>query len=580
MGIEDVEFVEVADPSSIQVDEEATVVAYIGGDGQILHEYAPNTEGNSAYSSLEDDFEEIQKSLRVERSKFHDMSRQSHSELGESAITSGITSKDVINPPYPPKCLANFLEIDPVFFRAVKAKVLDSVGREYQIQPKLPVKPEGSEVDDTSISNSGFITTEEFRTDFNTITEFVDDCNDVIGFRGILERAAMDYEAIGWAGLEVIRSQDGIVRKLEHIPAQRLRVLKGFSGFCEITSDGDNPNYGRFYQKFGQKFMVKVDGALVPFDASKHEGLRLVPNFVKFTDGQPTQNFNESANEVLYIPKHHSNTIYYGYSDIIPALGCILANVYIRDYILQFFEHNTIPRYAVIIKGAKIDEEFRKSITEYFSTHVKGAAHKTLILTLQGMAHKDVTIEFEKLDTDQKEADFLLTRKANNELMMTSMGTSPAILGVADNSELGSGKGLSQAEIYKDRIVDPCQRHWADKLNLLFRRGIGIKNAVLKFDPLDIRDMLLEMQYITGLQDRGDVTVNEVRKFTGMGEPLEGGDHAFRVVKESSLVRIADIGKIPMLGQVPTDETPKETPESDEDNEDQEVVVEQPTDKS
>lgn len=573
MGLEDVEFVEIADPSSIQIDEDATVVAYIGGDGEILHEYSPNTTGNSAYSSLEADFDEVQKSLRVERTKFHSMSRQSHTELGESAITSGITAKDIINPPYPPKCLANFLEIDPVFFRAVKAKVLDSVGREYQLQPKLPVKPEGSDIEDTSIADSGFITTEQFRTDFNTITEFIDDCNDIVGFRGVLERAAMDYESIGWAGIEVIRSQDGIVRKLEHIPAQRLRVLKGFTGFVEITSDGDNPNYGRCYQKFGQKFLAKVKDELVPFDASKHTAEQIKPNFIKYTDGTKTKNFADSANEVLYIPKHHSNTIYYGYSDIIPALGCILANVYIRDYVLQFFEHNTIPRYAVIIKGAKIDEDFRKNITEYFSSHVKGAAHKTLILTLQGMAHKDIEIEFKKLDTDQKEADFLLTRKSNNELMMTSMGTSPAILGVADSSELGSGKGLSQAEIYKDRIVDPCQRHWADKLNLLFRRGLGIKYAVLKFDPLDIRDMLLEMQYITGLQAYGDVTVNEVRKFTGIGEAIPGGDIALLRVKGESIVKVADLPNLPPPSMnEPAEPTPKD--------EDQEVVVEKPTDNS
>ena len=47
---------------------------------------------------------------------------------------------------------------------------------------------------------------------------------------------------------------------------------------------------------------------------------------------------------------------------------------------LQFFEHNTVPRYAVVIEGAKLAKDVKDAIMQYFGQHVKGKAHKTLII--------------------------------------------------------------------------------------------------------------------------------------------------------------------------------------------------------
>lgn len=567
--------IEILDPVDVELDKDAVCIAYLNEEGDVLHAGDVEDRENSTVIQAEADFQEVNKSLR---SKFHSGSKQSHEELNSGALTIGLNTIDIINPPYPPRCLANFLEVDPVFFRAVKAKVLDSVGREILIKPTLPIDPDFDgnatvEADTNSKLPPTAISSEQYRTDKLKIDRFIVTCNDVIGFRGVLERAAMDFEAIGWAGIEVIRSKDGRVRKIEHVPAQRLRVLKGFAGFAEVTNTtSDAPNSKsqyKYYQLFGEKFKVKgeIGDDLEVYDPDIHgplENVELVENFRKFEDGKPTGDFSQSANEILFIPKHHSNTIYYGYTDALPAIGAMVGNVYIRDYLLQFFEHNTIPRYAVIVKGAKIDDEFRKLITSYFTTHVKGQAHKTLILTLQGMAASKIDIEFKELTSGHKEADFLQTRKENSNLVMVSMGTSPAILGIAESSELGSGKGLSQAEIYKDRIVTPCQRYWADKLNLLFRRGLGCLFAELKFDPMDIRDLRLEMEYAQGLSAMGAASSNEVRSYLGWGEPIEGGDTHFVRIKEGAAVQVKHLPLLPPI--TTTGSEPEETNDDDDDD--------------
>ncbi len=549
-------------------ESEGVCVAYVNDDGGLLFQDLLESSQNSQNSGdsskshhPQHDFDLIRGELTT---KFDKDSRQNQSEISGNSISSGSWWNDIIDPPYPPKCLANFLEVDPVLFRAVKAKTLDSVGREILFRSTKPIRQKGQKKSDEPT-----ITSAQYREDKEKIERFIANCNSVLGFRSVLERAAMDFEGIGWAAIEVIRSTNGQIRKLEHVPAQRIRVLRGFKGFAEITTDGSlsDLNY-KYYQLFGQKFLVKDElGELVPYDPVTHgPNPEFTPNFRSYTDGSKTSDFNQSANEILYIPKNHSNTIYYGYSDAIPALGAVVGNVYIRDYILQFFEHNTVPRYAVIIKGAKIDEQFRKSIQEYFHQHVKGQSHKTLILTLQGMGHKDLDIEFKPLDVMHKEADFLQTRKENSNLIMTAMGTSPAILGIAESSELGSGKGLSQAEIYKDRVVTPCQRYWAEKLNYLFSVGLGVTHARIDFDPLDIRDMMLEMQYYTGLQTMGNLSNNEVRRDMGLGEPVDGGDTHYVRIKEGSAYKVSDLPKL-KLPEPPPAPAPATQEPDDNDNE-------------
>jgi capsid portal protein len=356
----------------------------------------------------------------------------------------------------------------------------------------------------------------------------------------------MDHEAIGWAGLEIIRNFGGDIVRIEHIPATRIRVLDAWRGFIEIRCQDSNEY--TFYQVFGDKYKVEEDNpfvpgekVLVPYDPKKHKPSQKVANFVDRDTGEPTEDISKAANEILYFPRHHSNTVYYGYSDSISAVGAIIANSYIKDYQHQFWEHNTIPRYAVIIKGAKVDDDFMKMVSEYFQSHVKGANHKTLIMALGAQAGRNIEVEFKALDVQNKEADFLKTRESNAQQIMTAHGVSPAILGIVNASELGSGKGLSQAEIYKDRVVTPLQEYWAEKLNYLFSQGLGVIFAKLKFDPLDIRDRLNEMTVLTGYSDRGAMTINEVRRQANLGPPLPGGDVAFIRVREGSFFKLEDL---------------------------------------
>ena len=454
-----------------------------------------------------------------------------------------------IQPPYNPQQLADLLEQDETHFRAVMAKVGDIVGKPYVIKSFLRVLKDEAEAQQLQLELDDFVLEAEYRNQVRRIEKFIEKCNPNKGFLGVLKCAAMDFEAVGWAAIEVIRSYDKKVYRLEHVPASRIRVLKGHKGFVELSENTDVPY--RYYQNFGEKVGKRRESpltgkkAFVPFDADEDsfDDPDLVWNLVDKKTFQPIRgggipSLDRAANEILFIPKVHPNTIYYGYSDIISALSSLIINARIREYQAQFFEHNAVPRYAVVITGGSITDELKRALVEYFTKEVKGQAHKTLVLCLPSSPTKEIKVEFKQLDAAGKEADFLETQRQNQKSIQVAHGTPPAILGVAEHSELGSGKGLSQAELYKDRIVMPNQYFWQEMLYRLTSLGLGVTDAYIGFSPFDVRDRYMQMQVLTGLVDRGIYSINDALEELDK-PPTQGGDEHF--IRADKFVKIKDI---------------------------------------
>ena len=435
----------------------------------------------------------------------------------------------VVAPPYSADLMLHFMGIDQVVHQCVRVKAQDYVGRDWKLSPVAAEKlTDKYDAEDEAADASAY--PDKYPADFKTVTDFLKSANNVIGVDSALLKAAQDYEGVGWAALEVIRSMDMKVTKVDHIPANRLKVMHGWSGFVETGPDGKK----RYYQPFGNKVVAEevdpITKKKIPYNPDLHGELTeqnplLEWNLISLERGEPTDNFMESASEVIWIPRHHPATIYYGVSDNVPATADILANAKIREYLLQFFDHNTVPRYVVVIKGAKLSPEVKKTILDYFSTHVRGRAHKTLVLPIPS-GRGNIEVTFEKLDSDPADGWFRKTSQDNNENIRIAHGVPTSVATFPDASGMGSGKGLAQAEIYKDRVVTPGQKLWAGILNKVFRLGLGITTVELSFDELDTRDKEAVMRVNTQYMDRGAMTINEVRRDLNL-PPIKGGDRAF-----------------------------------------------------
>lgn len=546
----------------IEPNQETVMEAFIDDGGEIID----TSIIDEVYKKLEESYDD----LRYEVQKGFDQSNQSKGEIGQqNSISTGGLASRIINPPYPTKCLTDLIDMDFTASRSIEVKVRDSTSRKIRIKPIGTIRPDLGESADGGLGgihdHDDFISQEDFNRDCKKIKQFIANSNSTEDFEDTCYKSFHDRETIGWGAFEVIRSASGKIAMLNHAPGDRIRTLINYDGFVEISGVGtDGRDQYTYYQNFGDKVVVDEPDPFdpstfdpsvpieqkkmkqVPYNPEKHGELEIGQRGIRWNlrdkDGKEVgiEQFKNAANEILFIPKIHPRTVYYGISSNLPALGAMMANSYIRDHIIQYFEHNCVPRYAVIIKGANADKKFIKTITDFFSNEIKGNQHKTLVLApKQGFGSK-VEVEFKKIDGDRKEQDFIESQKANSQIIMTVNGLSASLLGINETSSLGSGKGLSQAENYKNRESLPAQLYAARRLNRLFKYGLGCMYAQIEYDPLDIKDAESLARIIQILLIQGVISINEARSQLGMG-PITGGDIQFMRIKGMSMIKVSDI---------------------------------------
>ena len=142
--------------------------------------------------------------------------------------------------------------------------------------------------------------------------------------------------------------------------------------------------------------------------------------------------------------------------------------------------------------------------------------------------------------TDAQEDKTPSSTLSRDDVIKAAHGIHDSIIGISQASSLGSGSGLSQAEQYKDRVLIPLQKFWETKLNKMFELGLGVKNAILEFDPKDVRDQESVARALTQLVQAGILDVNEARGELGY-TAVEGGSTAFTRVREGSILKIEDV---------------------------------------
>jgi capsid portal protein len=247
----------------------------------------------------------------------------------------------------------------------------------------------------------------------------------------------------------------------------------------------------------------------------------------------------QSANELVFIKMPHPASDLYGVADVIAGLAAINGNVSIEDYLSQFFEHNAIPQYMIIITGTdEVDNKVVTKVNKFFKENIKKKHHTTMIFPVP----QGVTVEVKALADNAKEGSFQETRKNNRDNILIAHGMTPAQIGIIDVANLGSGSGLSQAENYKDRILKPRQAVFETLFwNRLFGKyGMGLLAVQLEFNCIDIRDEEQIRKNIETYLKLGLITINEAREMIGL-EPVEKGGDVLFIVLGNEIKLIEDL---------------------------------------
>lgn len=318
------------------------------------------------------------------------------------------------------------------------------------------------------------------------LNDVFDAFNESESFTETLVKVWIDVLTTGNGYMEIGRSRNRKIGYVGHIPSIHLRVRRARDGFV---------------QKSGSKFIF-------------------FRNYGDLDVADPI-NGDPNPNEIIHFSLYSPTNTYYGVPSAVAALSAIVGDKFAKEYNIDYFENKSIPRYAIILKGAKLSEKSKQEVVNYFRNEIKGNNHGTLFVPLPATLGKEVDIKFEKLENNVQEGSFDKYRKSNRDEILVAHRVPAPKVGVYDNANLAVSRDADKT--FKVQVIGPDQRMIEKKINRIVKEFSDLKQ--FKFAEIDIIDDDIRSRIWDRYLRTEVVTPNEVRAKLGLN-PLQDGDHA------------------------------------------------------
>lgn len=424
----------------------------------------------------------------------------------------GYALYDLAFPPYNLDHLTDLSVENDTHYACIVLKATNIVGLGYEWSERAKVKlaRQAVEEDDEKMSKLS----RKLSGVTQNLDEWVDSLNVDEDFNEILYKVWFDVEATGNGYIEIGRNRKGKIGYIGHVPSNNMRVRKFRDGFIQIVQDKLT-----FFRNFGDTETPDYFGQ----------------------DPQP--------NEVIHIKKHSSKSPYYGVPDIIAAMSAVAGDKFASEYNLDYFENKAVPRYALIVKGAKLSAQSERRILEYFRKEVKGKHHGTLYIPVPAAAGSNVDVKLEAIENKVQEGSFEKYRAGNRD--------SIAMVHRVPRTKLGFSGGVAAAreddKTFKVQVCKPEQRRVEKKVNRLIREMTDMYD--LKLEEYD----LLDAETRSRINDRrirtGESSPNEIRAENGE-HPRKGGDKFLDLAADLAAkteLSLAQAGAATKMAEIRTD---------------------------
>ena len=397
-----------------------------------------------------------------------------------------------ISPPFPPKQLAKLVELNTTHAKAGFSKARNVAGYGLEIKPH-------PEVDDPSEEQRE--TAEDFWFGEDTKWQVGPMESELATHADVLEMSWADYEFIGWLSLEVLTTTDGTPVGMAYVPAPTIRKRKDKPGFVQQRT-GDLKYFGSFGDRYGDD-----------------------RTFVNSDTGAAGGSVNNVANEIIFKRNHTPFVDHYGTPDIIPAVPNVTGDQAAREFNIDFFESNAVPRLAVIVEGGQLTEDSRSDIRKVMHG-MKDEDHRSIILEVEKLLEQehgfdeeqDVSIRVEPLTVGvEEDASFLEFHSHNEHEILKAHEVPPVEAGQIKSGSF-STDASEQRRGYLDTVINPKQEAFAQLLHETIHSALGVTDWIVSFKSRGVdnrlRDAEVALKRVQASQ--GAVTLNEVRNWLGM----------------------------------------------------------------
>ena len=399
----------------------------------------------------------------------------------DDVASAGYGLFDVITPPYSLHELGQYYETSGPNHAAVDTKVANTVGlgHQWELTPKAV-----SKMDSKTTEKQQAAARRKVESAKLLLSTWLDELNDTDTFINSLEKMSTDLHSTGNGYLEIGRKLNGQIGYVGHIPSTSIRVRRRRDGYCQIIG-----NKVVYFKNYGDK-----------------EQANTVTN-----DPNP----NELLHFKIYSPMHS----YYGVPDTVSAGQALLGDVLAQQYNIDYFKNKSVPRYIVIVKGAKLSPDSEEKLFDFLQTNLKGQNHRTLLIPLP--PDDDQTkIEFEMkpIEAGIQEASFEKYHLGNRNDILTAHQVPLSKIGMGSGSLAGT---IASDRTFREQVARPIQKTIEKSVNKIIKEVTDILSFKLVELTLTDAAQLAQIheKYVRNLV----LTPNEVRDELGH-PPIEGGD--------------------------------------------------------
>lgn len=415
--------------------------------------------------------------------KFHRGDGAGSKKIEDPEVT-GYAMFEVVEPSYNMDYLGKLYEVSAPHHAAVDAKVSNSVGLGFDFIETDETKEKIEEIDDNDLSRLSFLRRKISRAK-TQLKNKMDSLNEDESFTEVMKKIDTDYEATGNAYMEIGRKVDGTIGYIGHIPSSHMRVRKIRDGFIQIVN-----NKIVFFRNYGDKETPDPLG----------------------NDPRP--------NEVIHFKKYTPTNNYYGVPDIIPSLPALAGDEFASKFNLDYFENKAVPRYIIVVKGAKLSNESQRKLLEFFQTGLKGKNHRSLYIPLPADdGNTKVEFKMEPVEAGIQDSSFRNYRKENRDEILMSHRVPVTKVSLGDGVSLAAARDADKN--FREQVTKPTQDYFEKKINKVVREFTDM--FYLKFNELTLTDADTQSKIDERYLRMQVLVPNEVRAKQGL-PALDSGD--------------------------------------------------------
>ena len=416
--------------------------------------------------------------------KKHEGEDGTKSKYLDPEVINGYSLWDIVNPPYDLDNLATLYDQSAIHNAAINARVMNTVGLGYEFTETLKSRRRVEKAQDDPVK------LERVRKNIQDLREELDELFEALNIEETLietmVRVWQDCLTVGNGYLEVGRNNAGKVGYIGHIPATMVRVRRKRDGFVQLSRS--NKIQAVFFRNFQ--------------DLEMQDPINADPN----------------PNEIIHFKIYSPNSTYYGIPAAVSAAAAIVGDKFAKEYNIDYFENKAIPRYAIILKGAKLSNKSKLELVNYFRNEIKGKNHGTLVVPLPAGMGSESDIKFEKLEAGIQDASFDKYRKSNrDEILIANRVPAPKV-GVYDNANLAVSRDADKT--FKVQVIGPDQAVIEKKINRLLSEFTDMLQFKLK--KIDLLDEDMESRIHDRYLRTEVISPNEVRAKIGLPEKSDG----------------------------------------------------------